>query len=333
MAAAIAASLADQDPDAPVQLGVRGFDRKRSSVSRGGTHSTLARNRGLLMQINTFDQFHSYFKASIREFQTPSAICGYISMASALACSALLAKLPSGRIESVEQLKALEAKMRDAATLLPSIRSAMRYVRDSRQRYIDNHPRAFRTAHSRTAYLRAWVANYEISDYFRDCRREYLHSASASTSAGAGAGAGSGSGGERASEDAAAAAAAAALSRDPVSGVVFMRFNQSPEIGDATHEELERLLLEEQQFAAPHRAKCDKGAEFLPGDTLFLAESFSPQRRLEKPEAYYNRIATTETAAAAAAAVVPPPSVFVLDLNGHFCICLLYTSPSPRDRG
>eukprot|EP00750_Incisomonas_marina_P007335 INCI14829.1.p1 GENE.INCI14829.1~~INCI14829.1.p1 ORF type:complete len:362 (-),score=65.27 INCI14829.1:78-1163(-) len=258
-----------------LQLERQGYNRPRRSVDRGGTHAELEQNGGQLLQINTFSQFHKLFYGSIRQFQTPQAICGYVSMASAVACNAVLSKLPGRRISSVKQLHQLEAALRDAPSLLPGVQASMNYVFQSRKRYIECHSADFRTERSRREYLSAWVANFEISDFFRDQRRRGVD----------------------------------------LKGVMFLRFNQASELGAATHEERKRIIEEEVKFGSAKRSACDKATDFAPGDIVFLAETFFPKWSLNTPEHY-------AATANATASNIAPTSVFVLDLNGHFCIAV-----------
>lgn len=260
-----------------LQLERQGYNRPRRSVDRGGTHAQLEQNGGQLLQINTFSQFHKLFHLSIRQFQAPQAICGYVSMASAVACNAMLSKLPGRRVSSVKQLHQLEAALRDAPSLLPGIRESMNFVFQSRKRYIDSHGDKFRSERSRREYLSAWVANFEISDFFRDQQRRGVVD---------------------------------------LKGVMFLRFNQASELGAATHEERQRIIEEEVKFGSAKRKACDKATDFTPGDVVFLAETFSPKWSLNTPEHY------AATANAKESEVVAPASVFVLDLNGHFCIAV-----------
>lgn len=120
---------------------------------------------GVMLQINTFDQFnHEKFGRSIAEFNAPTAICGYASMAGVLA---LARHLPETGLKGQEAIEVLASKLRDVDALLPDIRRAMSFVAKSRRRYIEDHPASFKSRREEDAYMKAWVANYEISDFLK----------------------------------------------------------------------------------------------------------------------------------------------------------------------
>ena len=110
----------------------------------------------------------------------------------------LLASLvkPAGLTTQAE-LDSIVKHLRDYQTQMPRIKHAMQFVNQSRRRYIDSHRDAFRTFAQRSNYMCAWVANYEISDYF-------MH--------------------------------VGLKARAAVDGIVFARFNQYSERDQATHE-------------------------------------------------------------------------------------------------
>lgn len=121
--------------------------------------------------------------------------------------------------------------------------------------------------------MSAWVANYEISDFFQS--------------------------------------KAAQGSLDSAA-VHFVRCNQWPQYGTATHEERARLI-EEKCFGGS--TDSANRAHYGPGDATFLVESFTPERRLQRPEEFLQSWTEGQK---------PPssPGVFVADLNGHFVTCL-----------
>lgn len=225
---------------------------------------------GIMLQVDTVNQFAQHWAPLIREFSAPSATCGYMVIANALALQGLL---PGGASWSQQQLRELLRTLRDPKVLEPFLREAMDFVSSSRAAWIKNHAADFRAGAERRKYMSAWVANYEISDLLRS------------------------------------KAAQGSLSRFPVR---FVRCNQWPEYGTATHEERERLL-EEQCFGG--FADSNGCAQYGLGDSMFLVESFVPERRLQRPEDFLLTWTEDEK---------PPevPGVFILDLNGHFVTCL-----------
>lgn len=102
------------------------------------------------------------FCGSIKEFQAPAAICGYAAVAGAL----LLAReLPAAGLRTRAEAEAMAVRLQDARALLPDIRAAMQFVQQSRARYVAGHTGSFGGRRAENEYMKAWVANYEISDF------------------------------------------------------------------------------------------------------------------------------------------------------------------------
>lgn len=158
---------------------------------------------GCILQVDTLNQFANHWAPVIREFGAPTSICGYMVMANTLALQRLL---PSTGVWTRADLQTLIAKLREPAAIEPHVREALQFVYDSRTSWMRSHPADFKTEDSRRAYFSAWVANYEISDFF-----------TAQAERGVSSGV----------------------------GVQFVRFNQWPQFSVATHEERARLLEEE----------------------------------------------------------------------------------------
>ena len=98
--------------------------------------------------------------------------------------------------------------------------------------------------------------------------------------------------------------------------ILFLRYNQRPELPDAAHEELARLAEE-----APFGGVAGRGSKscpdsFAPEDSMFIVEVFcgdeQPQRRLLRPS----------DPAVARAARSGAWRVAVLDLDGHFAVAV-----------
>eukprot|EP00658_Telonema_sp_P-2_P084870 TRINITY_DN9542_c0_g1_i8.p2 TRINITY_DN9542_c0_g1~~TRINITY_DN9542_c0_g1_i8.p2 ORF type:complete len:322 (-),score=74.68 TRINITY_DN9542_c0_g1_i8:147-1112(-) len=122
-------------------------------------------NRGQrLMQLNTLDQFADDVLPSIREFQCPTATCGYFATANALALAPL-----AGSVQTAEDLERLADTLRDPEVIMGMTRDVMHSVSACRARWIEEHPADFPTHRSKKEYMTAWIANYEISDYLRNC--------------------------------------------------------------------------------------------------------------------------------------------------------------------
>jgi hypothetical protein len=142
--------------------------------------------RGLLRQINLFNQFHESFVPLVTEFTAPHAICGYCACAAALVLNRDLSHGVEGTAAAAgvpSEATALAAayRLRDVEGLKPTLREAMAHVLASRQRYIAAHAEEFAELGSSAdaaaqdtlppsspgAYRSSWVANYEISDFLR----------------------------------------------------------------------------------------------------------------------------------------------------------------------
>merc|ERR1719324_1457019 len=163
---------------------------------------------GVLYQVDTVNQFAQYWMPLIKEFTAPSATCGYMAMANALV---LQKTMPASGIWSQAEFDEVVKRLCDPVVLEPYIRQAMNSVSCSRTAWIaKDTTNSFTTASAQFNYLSDWVANYEISDFFRD------------------------------------PATSGDLNGCPI---YFLRHNQWPEYSVLTHEEKERLL-EEEQFGA-----------------------------------------------------------------------------------
>jgi hypothetical protein len=60
----------------------------------------------------------------------------------------------------------LQSALCDVTAIEPKVADAMRYIQGCRERYVAKHLETFTEAEAKH-YKKAWVANYEISDYLR----------------------------------------------------------------------------------------------------------------------------------------------------------------------
>lgn len=186
----------------------------------------------------------------------------------------------SPAVTSEEHLAELLERLRDVASLKPHLARVMDTVRKARLHYIERHPASF-TEREAANYLKAWVANYEISDCLR----------------------------------------IVSPSEQPwQAGVIFLRFNQSPEQGVATHEEKERL--EEEKRFGGNAGSSGGSSRFEPGDSVFVVETFAPNRSLMTPWEWNEK--ASQVSPAKRNTELDPFHIraLVLDLNGHFCVAL-----------
>jgi hypothetical protein len=306
-------------------------------------------SRGVVEQIGIVNQFSEAFRKTIDEFgkwqsdrsytkrsqltrhlsEVASSICGYVSCATALEiwsylCEDLAREGGTGCLDTLAKVEELTARLRDFAAMERRVRDVMAFIRDSRLRYIAAHATDFPSQRSREVYLKAWVANYEISDYLQ--RQTTL------LKEGAGVGA-------VPCEFSPLLSHHLLYSSDSHFSIYqvprFLRFNQWPEYGVATHEEKERLV-EERRFGGKNGDK-EKSASYGPNDSQMIVESFVPERLLERPEVWARRmrgdykggnaidktaasLSDSSTAAATASSTARSACIFVLDLNGHFAV-------------
>ena len=101
--------------------------------------------------------------------------------------------------------------------------------------------------------------------------------------------------------------------------VIFLRYNQRPELPDATHEELARLAEKAPFGGVAGRGSKSSPDSFGPADSMFIVEVFGSaeaaagtQRRLLRPSDPAVAVGARSGAWRAA----------VLDLDGHFAVAV-----------
>ncbi len=99
-------------------------------------------------------------------------LCGTITSAAfhAAAAEAVAAARAAGPARAAMDAEAWRECLGDFAALEPRVVDVMRHVAASRERWLAAHPADFAPPATATAegYRRAWVANYELSDYLRE---------------------------------------------------------------------------------------------------------------------------------------------------------------------
>jgi hypothetical protein len=292
LAAAIAVSITDQRGAASGHFQSTRFRVNREDVRREDRHLPAEIPRGELLQLNWTDQFSVAWDALIAKYNTPSAICGYLSVAVACVLATRSECKQPAEVDVlgiIDTLTAVDHPAGVATAVVGEVERMMAWLQQARLAWIAAHASAFPTAGSRQAYLRAWVANYEISDYLIT-RPDVT-------------GAGSRYGTHRARAT-----------------VRFMRFNEWPEHAAATHEERERLR-ECERFGG---ARGDKSSAAVYGerDSVFIVEEFAPARRLLSPDEWSQErqapVAAAEAAGGITAGGERGLDIVILDLNGHF---------------
>lgn len=143
---------------------------RESSVLDGRTQSLItAAPVGTVGEVLVLQQFDDSLSFIAREIGGPRSFCGATAPAVALAifdtfCDTLQwgQNLPVSLV-----LDALLPVIRDRNHFIECTRRALRFIMSARHKYISAHSSKFNNPQRKKRYLKAWIANYEISDYLR----------------------------------------------------------------------------------------------------------------------------------------------------------------------
>ncbi|KAJ3450584.1 hypothetical protein M0812_06768 [Anaeramoeba flamelloides] len=119
-----------------------------------------------ILEVKIVDQFGKDFKQLIVEYETPSAICGYVSPAVAIHLSQNLQVTEESQIES-EAFENQLSILQKSSTIIGGVEKAMKYIQQDRDNYLKNYDKEFKKQSEKTHYKRDWVANYEIGDFIK----------------------------------------------------------------------------------------------------------------------------------------------------------------------
>lgn len=119
---------------------------------------------GVMLQVDTLNQFSQHWLPLIQRFGAASSICGYMAMANAMLVHRAA---PASGSWSRAQLDDLVGRLRDPKLVEPVVAEVMEFVSRSRRAWMEKTPQGFESDADRRRYLLAWVANYEISDFLR----------------------------------------------------------------------------------------------------------------------------------------------------------------------
>eukprot|EP01125_Pyxidicula_operculata_P013669 TRINITY_DN453_c0_g1_i2.p2 TRINITY_DN453_c0_g1~~TRINITY_DN453_c0_g1_i2.p2 ORF type:complete len:315 (-),score=39.17 TRINITY_DN453_c0_g1_i2:140-1084(-) len=119
-----------------------------------------------LLQDPIFNQFHQHWDSLIKEYETASAICGYITM------SIVREVVKFDKIDSKIKLEQLKSLLCNKSVVTPLIRHAMSSIMTWRKKWVTDHQSSFKNKRDQTSYMKAWIANYEISDYVQQLPEE-----------------------------------------------------------------------------------------------------------------------------------------------------------------
>lgn len=126
-----------------------------SSESNGNSDSVY-----IIRQVGSVNQFHNHWNHLICKYNTASAICGYTAIAGALIVAAMSEEEYKARTTST-----LELALSDISALDRGVEYSMSEIQKDRVRYTSANASSFKGAKEIDAYKKAWVANYEISDF------------------------------------------------------------------------------------------------------------------------------------------------------------------------
>ena len=224
-----------------------------------------------MQQYNTLDQFGPLFEEAKRTHTTAAAICGYLSCANAI----LLEKFIVQSMQSGQELT--HDCIRDFTTnvlsnidqVLPETLECMASIQERRHHFWQKQTLEKASQSS----LQEWVANFEISDYFK------THSVSGLPSP-----------------------------------TVFVRYNQWPELDDATPDERERLQEEKRFGGQIVSQNGKKSITYGENDSVYFLEIFESidASTFHTPEDFDVILQGSQSL----------PRVLILDLNGHFVTAL-----------
>lgn len=128
--------------------------------------------KGTIRELILVDQWSSKFFPLIKKYQTSSAICGYVSIASAYL---LAGQFTSDSILTVDELNNKLKVLQDTNKVYKQVEKAMKFIYIDRMKYLEEYENEFSNERERSAYLSDWVANYEISDYMTAFPNKRIH--------------------------------------------------------------------------------------------------------------------------------------------------------------
>ncbi|CAD8165149.1 unnamed protein product [Paramecium octaurelia] len=117
-------------------------------------------------QIFLYNQYSSEFEDLIEKFTTTQSICGFTSVANAIALKQIGPSI--GYIQAIQHLK------KNSQLRRKYVQDAMIFIQNSRRKYIQQSQWLSSNEKEGKKYLNDWVANFEISDYLREKKLENI---------------------------------------------------------------------------------------------------------------------------------------------------------------
>jgi hypothetical protein len=143
------------------------MDRKTNMQLPTKHHFSNPPAPGYFMTKGVINQFHNAWKPLITKYQTPAAICGYHTVANLKIMSRISLPTRENNLLTLEDVEMLISATKDVEIVKAEVELAMSTIANMRSTYINNNADKFNKA-TEKQYMRAWVANYEISQLLRD---------------------------------------------------------------------------------------------------------------------------------------------------------------------
>jgi hypothetical protein len=124
-------------------------------------HTIKYKENTFFREILIYDQWSSDFFELIKQYQTPSAICGYL----AISLSYFISEHPHKTVKEIEKLTLDISKSKEE--ILKRVEKVMKFIHNDRSNYIKKFKQDFKSQKEITTYMQDWVANYEISDFMK----------------------------------------------------------------------------------------------------------------------------------------------------------------------
>jgi hypothetical protein len=157
--AALEISAAEASATAPLLIGTQRFV-SRNTIKRQDKQAFPEPSDGTIFQIGTLNQFNSELQRISREFEGPSAICGYLVCAYARLLEDYLSDV-SGDLTH-KNIQDMCDILTNFDQVEPELRRAFVFIQDSRRAFgLSSALSKQETA----AMLSQWIANYEIGDF------------------------------------------------------------------------------------------------------------------------------------------------------------------------
>ena len=113
----------------------------------------------VVREVKVLNQLGKCFQKSIKEFNTPKQICGFIVSA----LGPLIAQNTS-YVTHVTDIENMLKSLNDPSVVIPEVEKCMEILQSQRTQYIQEHPQEFKTKKAKEKYLTDWLAKYEIGD-------------------------------------------------------------------------------------------------------------------------------------------------------------------------